>query len=159
MEPMHLGCNMFGLYSFGPMMAKALGPETFMATYLAAGAMSSLGGMSAKLAMGKATPSLGASGAVLFLAAVTAFLRPDAEFCLIFLPFVPIPATTLLTGMVAMDLAGLILRWRRFDHGAHLAAVAAAYVYVHWGGLACANRFQAQCVAEWRELKRLLKQE
>jgi hypothetical protein len=26
--------------------------------------------------------------------------------------------------------------------GAHLAAVAAAYVYVHWGGLGCANRFQ-----------------
>ena len=46
------------------MLAKSLGAETFVATYLAAGVLSSLGGMSIKLAVKSATPSLGASGAV-----------------------------------------------------------------------------------------------
>lgn len=55
------------------------------------------------------TPSLGASGAVLFMASLTALLWPSAQFGIIFLPFISLPAQTMLLGIVALDITGLVL--------------------------------------------------
>ena len=39
---------------------------------------------------------------------------------IIFFPFVPIAAGHALKGLIALDLAGVMLKWRFLDHSAHL---------------------------------------
>jgi len=46
----HLVFNMLALYSFAPGIIQALGPENFLASYMSACVLSSLGGMAIKLA-------------------------------------------------------------------------------------------------------------
>jgi len=148
----HLFFNMFALWSFGPKLVAALGEENFLACYLSAGVLSSLGGMTVKLLMTSTSPSLGASGAVLFLAATTALIWPNAQFGIIFLPFITFPAPQLLLGIVALDVTGLVLRWGTFDHGAHLAAVATALVFCS-GGATLVARYQEHVTKQWRAVR------
>ncbi|KAF2838549.1 hypothetical protein M501DRAFT_934594 [Patellaria atrata CBS 101060] len=74
-------------------------------------------------------PSLGASGAVYALATLTALSFPETSVNLFLV--VPIPITIGMSGIVALDVAGVLLRWKMFDHFAHLggAAFGAAYFY------------------------------
>lgn len=65
---MHLGFNMFALYSFGPELERILGPARYILAYVA----SLLAGSVAVLAFNFGTPTLGASGAVLGLAGALA---------------------------------------------------------------------------------------
>ncbi len=69
----HFLFNMLALWSFGPSLVRDLGPENFFACYLSAAALTSLGGTLVKLATRCTLPSVGASGAVLWMAATTAF--------------------------------------------------------------------------------------
>ena len=43
--------------------------------------------------------------------------------------------------------------WKMFDHGAHLAAVACGYLFVH-GGYDGGVRLQRYVVREWRALRK-----
>lgn len=61
---LHLGFNMYALYIFGPSLERAIGPLQMLLIY--AGGL--LGGSAAVLAFNFASPTLGASGAVLGLA-------------------------------------------------------------------------------------------
>jgi rhomboid-like protein len=92
------------------------------------------------------------SGAVLWMAATTAFRFPEAQFGIIFLPFVTIPAYQMMLGIASLDCLGLILGWKMLDHGAHLTAVLCGYVFVH-GGYTAAVRLQSSCVRQWRALR------
>jgi rhomboid-like protein len=96
---MHLAFNSMALLSIAPPVCRMLGDELFLAFYCTTGVLSSALGnasvlMLAALSRGRSLsamsmlhiPSLGASGAVFGVFAVTALLRPDAEFILIFLP-------------------------------------------------------------------------
>jgi len=148
----HLFFNMFALWSFGPKLVNALGEENFLAAYLSAGVLSSLGGMCIKLLSTSTLPSLGASGAVLFLAGTTALIWPQAQFGIIFLPFITFPAPQLLLGIVALDITGLVLRWKMFDHGAHLAAVGISVLFVS-GGASLIARYQQEVVKHWRQAR------
>ena len=65
-------------------------------------------------------PSLGASGSIYGCFAVTALAFPDAKVSLIFLPMVPFSIGLGFGSMVTLDVAGLLLGWRMFDHAAHL---------------------------------------
>ena len=69
----HLLFNMLALWTFGPKLARDLGPENFFACYLSSATLASLGGTLVKLATRDTRPSVGASGAVLWMAATTAF--------------------------------------------------------------------------------------
>ena len=151
----HFLFNMMALYSFGTALCRDLGPENFLAWYMSAAALTSLGGMLVKLGMTCTTPSLGASGAVLFMAATTAFRFPDAQFGIIFLPFITLPAWQMMMGIVSLDCAGLLLGWRMFDHGAHLSAVACGYLFVH-GGYQAGVRLQREIVLQWRKVRKSL---
>mmetsp|Transcript_47964 Transcript_47964/g.150468 ORF Transcript_47964/g.150468 Transcript_47964/m.150468 type:complete len:382 (+) Transcript_47964:4146-5291(+) len=148
----HFAFNMFALFSFGQPLVDVLGPENFLACYLSAGVLSSLGGMMIKLMTTCTTPSLGASGAVLFMASLTALLWPSAQFGIIFLPFISLPAQTMLLGIVALDISGLVLGWRMFDHGAHLAAVATGFLFVN-GGAKWISEYQHYVVKVWRDMR------
>lgn len=88
--------------------------------------------------------SLGSSGAVYAALVMSACAFPDAKLGIILLPFVTFPIGVGVAGLVALDVAGIVLRWRLFDHWAHLAGAAFGYAYFHVGAKA------------WEDLKLML---
>uniref|UniRef100_V5GRR1 Peptidase S54 rhomboid domain-containing protein n=2 Tax=Kalmanozyma brasiliensis (strain GHG001) TaxID=1365824 RepID=V5GRR1_KALBG len=97
----------------------------------------------ARAALGR-QGSLGASGAVYAAVVMSACAFPDAQLGIIFLPFITFPIGAGVAGLVAADVAGVLLRWRMFDHWAHLGGAAFGWVYWWYGAEA------------WERLKRVL---
>jgi len=118
----HIVFNMFGLYMFGRVLENVWGPQRFLIFYFACG----IGAAFAHLAMqyfraqelmtalttgasdwmnyiGAASPALGASGAVMGIFAAFAYLFPNTELFIMFIPF-PIKAKWAVTGLIAIDL-------------------------------------------------------
>lgn len=91
--------------------------------------------------------SLGSSGAVYAALVMSACAFPDAKLGIIFLPFVSVPIGVGLAGIVAVDVAGVLFRWKMFDHWAHLGGAAFGALYWYAGG-----------VDVWRQLKSWLAQ-
>ena len=77
--------------------------------------------------------SLGSSGAIYSTLVMAAFAFPEARLGVLFLPVVSFPIGMGVAGLVAADVAGVVLRWKTFDHWAHLAGAAFGVVY-WWGG-------------------------
>lgn len=75
-------------------------------------------------------PSLGASGAIYSTIVLTAFAFPEDRVGLFFV--IPLPITWGVSGLVALDIMGVLRGWATFDHWAHLtgAAFGALYYYV-----------------------------
>ncbi|CDW97808.1 hypothetical protein [Sporisorium scitamineum] len=88
--------------------------------------------------------SLGSSGAIYSILVMSAFAFPNAQLGILFVPFVSFPIGAGVAGLVAADVAGLVFRWKTFDHAAHLAGAAFGVGYWWVGGEA------------WRRLKRWL---
>lgn len=130
MDAWHLVFNMVGLYTFGYALHRSVGDAQFLSMYLNSGVIASLCSHVVRVRRGSLVPSIGASGAVYGIAAASTFLNPYSRLTLIFLPFFSFPAYTLLPLVAAVDLAGVLLKWRRFDHVAHLGGLAAGSVQV-----------------------------
>ncbi|KAF8318765.1 hypothetical protein DL93DRAFT_2109316 [Clavulina sp. PMI_390] len=77
------------------------------------------------------SPSLGASGAIYGVVAMTALALPETNISLIFLPMVPFPITFGVGGMVALDIIGIIRGWKMFDHWAHLGGALSGAIYFY----------------------------
>ncbi|CAG2112045.1 unnamed protein product [Medioppia subpectinata] len=120
-SPTHLIFNLIVLHSFTQLGVNAFGTEQFIALYLSSGVISSFGSYLAKVLTKKSAASLGASGAILGILSSCCIARPELELVIIFLPFFTISAGMALKGIILMDSAGLVLGWKLFDHGAHLA--------------------------------------
>ncbi|KAI1788140.1 hypothetical protein LXA43DRAFT_1026357 [Ganoderma leucocontextum] len=73
-----------------------------------------------KPAASEGMSSLGSSGAIYALFAVTALGFPDAEVTLIIPPWFPINIQTGFFALVAIDTLGVLRGWKLFDHFAHL---------------------------------------
>ena len=115
----------------------------FLGLYLSAGVITSFGSAVLSALLRRGQHSVGASGAVLTIATIVAFAFPEGtEFSLIFLPMVTFPATTMIYGIACLDVCGLILKWRLFDHACHLSAVALGFWYVNLGGHEVSQRLQ-----------------
>eukprot|EP00794_Sanderia_malayensis_P011201 gene11201-12376_t len=132
-ELWHLGCNMVVLWSFALPIQDLLGSEQFLAFYLTGGVVASLCSHALKIATGSAVASLGASGALLAVLGAVCIERPDARLAILFLPFFSFSAKTALMSIIAIDVAGLLFRWRLFDHGAHLGGTLFGIWYVKYG--------------------------
>ena len=154
---MHFGFNMYAFYSFaktGLMMFG--GPPNFLAYYLSAGVLASYGSLIARNLGSRAMmmPSLGASGAILFLASTVAFRNPNMEFGLIFLPGVSFPAETMIMLVMCADVAGLLLGWRTFDHAAHLVGACLGCAVAKTDLFYYVTQYQRGCLDVWIKLKR-----
>ncbi|KAI0630630.1 hypothetical protein C8Q77DRAFT_1134366 [Trametes polyzona] len=76
--------------------------------------------------------SLGSSGAIYAMFAITAFGFPDAEVTFVIPPWIPIPIHTAFSALLAFDFVGVLMGWRFFDHFAHLGGAAfGAFWYVY----------------------------
>ncbi|KAK7156011.1 hypothetical protein R3I94_006166 [Phoxinus phoxinus] len=129
----HLAANMYVLWSFSSSIINMMGKEQFVAVYLSAGVISSFVSYLGKTGMGRFGPSLGASGAIMTVLAAVCTKMPEAKMAIIFLPMYTFAAGTALKAIVALDAAGLILRWRFFDHAAHLGGVFFGIWYILYG--------------------------
>ncbi|KAI8985303.1 hypothetical protein BDB01DRAFT_721506 [Pilobolus umbonatus] len=135
-EFFHFTFNMVGLWSFGQFVHDYVGREQFLAMYLSSGIMANVVSHNMSLFLRNSRPllpGLGASGAVYGLLAATAVIQPSASISLIFLPMVPIQLSAALPVIMGFDIAGILLKWRRFDHFAHLAGASAGIGYMVFG--------------------------
>ena len=124
---------MMVLHSFMPKSVELLGQEQFMAVYLSSGVLSSFASMAYKVATKSTTFSLGASGAILCVIGMFSAYFPEARFHILFLPMYTFSAATAIKGLIALDTAGLVMRWRFFDHMGHLAGVVSGLGWAHYG--------------------------
>ncbi|CDZ98752.1 Integral membrane protease of the rhomboid family involved in different forms of regulated intramembrane proteolysis [Phaffia rhodozyma] len=78
-------------------------------------------------------PTLGASGALYAIFALSALSFPHASVGVIFLPFVSLPITWGFGAMIGFDILGLIRGWKMFNHVAHLSGAIFGAVYWRYG--------------------------
>jgi len=78
-------------------------------------------------------PSLGASGAIYATVTLSALAIPEASVAFIFLPWVQIPISAGVGGLVLLDMVGVWRGWRVFDHWAHLGGAAFGVFYYYYG--------------------------
>ncbi|RWS08240.1 presenilins-associated rhomboid-like protein: mitochondrial, partial [Dinothrombium tinctorium] len=116
----HMAINMYVLNSFAVATSYTFKCEEFLAFYLSAGVFSSFFSRFVKSLRGISKRSLGASGAVLGLVACTCIMYPQSKLGIVFIPNVSFSAQNALIGIILVDIAGILFRWRFIDHAAHL---------------------------------------
>ncbi|XP_071839047.1 presenilin-associated rhomboid-like protein, mitochondrial isoform X2 [Apostichopus japonicus] len=126
----HLAINMYVLWSFTPTIGAVLGREQFLAFYLTGGVWASFASYAVKVATSSVHPSIGASGAIMAVLGAVCTHVPDATLSIILLPFITFSAGAALKGLVAFESLGVILRWKFFDHAAHLGGLLFGCYYV-----------------------------
>lgn len=129
----HMAINMYVLHNISSPAVQALGAEQFVALYLISGVFGNLASHLYKVGLNTAGQSLGASGSIMGVLGYTCTQFPSAELCLIFLPMFTFSAATALKGIIALDLAGVVMRWKVFDHAAHLGGVFTGIFWEKWG--------------------------
>ncbi len=134
----HIAFNMFGLYSFGSLLEKYWGAQKFLFFYISCG----LGAAGLQLAINYFLyqnvdgAMVGASGAIYGLLAAFAFMFPDAQLAMMFIP-VPIKAKYFVPILVAFDLfsgmTGNTLMGGNIAHFAHVGgAVLGVLMMLYW---------------------------
>ena len=99
----HLFFNMLGMFFFGSMVERTLGPQRYFTLYMAAGIGGLLVFWLTGYLMDTQAPVLGASGAVYGVLLSLAYTNPDTRVQLLFPP-IPIKLGYLAIGLVAFDL-------------------------------------------------------
>jgi rhomboid-like protein len=147
----HIAFNMFTLYMFGRILENVWGPQRFLLFYLICG----VGAAACHLAMqyfrceqllnlilsnpsdprittmiGAAAPALGASGAIMGILAAFAYLFPNTELYIMFIP-IPIKAKWAVLGWTAIDLfSGVTNISDNIAHFAHLGGALTGFILV-----------------------------
>ncbi|ESN95762.1 hypothetical protein HELRODRAFT_114574 [Helobdella robusta] len=132
----HLFANMYVLWSFTPSISAILGQEQFLATYVTAAVVSSFGSYIFKIARCSLSPSIGASGAIMAVLGMVCSRHPDAHLSIAFVDkLIPhsFSAGSALYGIILLDMLGIVLRWKLFDHAAHLAGMFFGLWYLTYG--------------------------
>jgi len=144
----HIAFNMFGLWMFGRILENVWGPKRFLFFYLACGVGAAICHLliqyirceqllAAMLAhdpdwqnmVGAVSPALGASGAIMGIFAAFAYLFPNTELYLYFIP-IPIKAKWLVLGMAAYDLVIGVYGSDNVAHFAHLGGALTGFILV-----------------------------
>ena len=146
----HILFNMFALWMFGRILENVWGGKRFLFFYLACG----VGAAICHLAIqyfrcealleailqdspnveryaGAISPALGASGAIMGIFAAFAYLFPNTEMFIMFIPF-PIKAKWAVLGLAAIDLFGGIFNFSgdNVAHFAHLGGAITGFIIV-----------------------------
>jgi len=130
---LHFAANMYVLHSIAGAVSVNMGKEQFLGFYLSAGIAASFA--SHMLRTIRRTPgiSLGASGALMGALAFFCMSYPKSELSIIFLPDLSFTAENGLKGLMALDTIGILLRWKIFDHAAHLGGALFGMFWYQWG--------------------------
>lgn len=146
----HLLFNMFALWMFGRILESFWGGKRFLLFYLLCGVgaaalhliMQSIraeqvwqdvmaNSATGQEIIGAASPALGASGAVMGIFVAFAFLFPNTELYLMFIP-IPIKAKWAVLGLAAIDLFGGFagISGDNIAHFAHLGGALTGFILV-----------------------------
>lgn len=129
----HIFFNMFVLWMFGRILENVWGGKRFLIFYLVCG----LGAAAAHLGVQYFThplylsPAVGASGAIMGVMAAFAYLFPNTELYIMFIP-IPIKAKWAVLGYVAVDLFSGISKFSgdNVAHFAHLGGALTGFILV-----------------------------
>lgn len=129
--PMHILFNMFGLWMFGRVLENVWGPKRFFLFYIICGLGAAAAHLAVQYFMGSGAPTVGASGAVMGILAAFAYLFPNTELYLMFIP-IPVKAKWAVLGMVLLDLVGGVgqVTGDNIAHFAHLGGAATGFILV-----------------------------
>lgn len=132
-EGMHLLFNMLMLYSFGSTLCAYVGAANFFTMYMNSAVVSSFVSMAVPVVMRATlvTASLGASGAIFSVFGAFSFLFPRSPIALFFLP-IPGGAWVAFLGSLAFNVAGIAMKWGRYDYAAHVGGCIAGVAYGWW---------------------------
>jgi membrane associated rhomboid family serine protease len=147
----HIAFNMFGLWMFGRVLENVWGPKRFLLFYILCGvgaAFLHLGIQyfrweqaeqlyasgsieEAQTIVSRLGPALGASGAIMGIFAAFAYLFPNTEMFIMFIPF-PIKAKWAVLGMAAYDIFGGVAKFSgdNIAHFAHLGGAITGFIIV-----------------------------
>lgn len=132
-EGMHLLFNMLMLYSFGSTLCAYVGAANFTTMYLNSAVLSSFVSLAVPVVMRSSLQiaSLGASGAIFSVFGAFSYLFPKTAIALFFIP-VPGGAWFAFIGSAAFNVAGIVMKWGRYDYAAHLGGCVAGVAYGWW---------------------------
>ncbi|XP_076749798.1 rhomboid family intramembrane serine protease rho-7 [Xylocopa sonorina] len=149
---LHLLANMYVLYSFCTVAVTVLGKEQFLALYLTSGVISSFSSHLYKAALGIKEPSLGASGAVMGIFGFICTQFPNMYMSIVFFSAIQFTANTAVKAVLGLDILGCLMRWRHFDHAAHLGGAFFGIFWQLWGN---ANIWQKRepVLVFWHQLR------
>ncbi|RCN47763.1 peptidase, S54 family [Ancylostoma caninum] len=150
----HLALNMYVVWSFTNVAVdKFLGPDQFWAFFITAGVVSSLFGLAHKALTRSPIRAVGASGAILGVLGYTCMKIPEARLKIVFVPGFDFSAQSAIIGILLFDLAGLLFRFRMFDHAAHLGGTLFGVFYALIGDDLVWNSYGSIVERAYRHLK------
>lgn len=127
----HFAFNMFALYVFGRPIGQVRGAREVLEVYLSGAVVASLGHVAFSAFTGITAPALGASGAVMALAAYFGAMFPDRTMLLGF--FLPMPAAVVVSIYILIDIFGLGNANSTVGHAAHLGGAVYGLLYYQFG--------------------------
>lgn len=128
MEPMHLLFNMFGLWVFGRPIGQIRGAREVLQVYVVGAIVASFAHVLFTAVVGQDVRALGASGAVMALAAYYGGMFPDRTLLVGFI--FPMPAALAVALFILADVFGMMSSQSTIAHAAHLGG--AAYGLLHY---------------------------
>lgn len=125
----HIFFNMFSLWMFGKILENVWGAQRFLNFYFLCGIGAALAHLAVQYFTGSFAPAVGASGAVMGILVGFAYLFPNTELFIFFIPF-PIKAKWAAIGYVAIDLFGGIANFSgdNIAHFAHLGGALTGFL-------------------------------
>lgn len=127
----HILFNMFGLYMFGKVLENVWGPKRFLLFYLVCGVGAAAAHLAVQYFTGGYSAAVGASGAIMGIFAAFAYLFPNTELYIMFIP-IPIKAKWAVIGFAAIDLFGGVAQMSgdNIAHFAHLGGALTGFILV-----------------------------
>ena len=127
----HVFFNMFSLWMFGKILENVWGGKRFLLFYLICGIGAAALHLAVEYFMGGIAPAVGASGAVMGVLVAFAYLFPNTELFILFIPF-PIKAKWAAIGYVAIDLFSGVASFSgdKIAHFAHLGGALTGFILV-----------------------------
>lgn len=138
----HIAFNMFALWMFGRTLENVWGPKRFLNFYLLSGIGAAAAHLAVQYFTGGYGAAMGASGAVMGVLVGFAYLFPNTELYILFIPF-PIKAKWAVIGYVLIDLFGGIANFSgdNVAHFAHLGGALTGFILVALGNKSNRQRF------------------
>ncbi|KAL4220230.1 hypothetical protein ACF0H5_020638 [Mactra antiquata] len=154
---LHFAVNMYVLYSFSNLLIPTLGREQFLAVYLSGATFSSLTSCVFRVTRRSMIPSIGASGAILTVLSMCCLLYPNSRLSIAFIGEIfphSFSAQSGLMAVVLLDCAGIIFRWKLFDHAAHLGGVIFGYLYLKFGHKLLWEKYRKSVFETWKVIRK-----
>lgn len=127
----HIFFNMFALWMFGKILENYWGAKRFLNFYLICGLGAAVFHLTVEYFTGGVYPAVGASGAIMGVLVGFAYLFPNTELFILFIP-VPVKAKWAVIGYVALDLFGGFANFSgdNIAHFAHLGGALTGFILV-----------------------------